>query len=354
MKLIKHLFFLIIPGLSLNVCAQYKFSGIIDTTAWHNDVYLSIIEDYRHTSGVYPEQIIAKTKADDKGIFTFTGDNLSDNNRIYKIHVDNCRDSDTASSHFNGHCNNSKQILFIARNLDTVFFPISFNNEMFCEVASNNAQTNSLIKTDSLLEEMRFAYAAYQSEANKRLNNKKWFNTLQDFGVQQRDPLAELYIYSFLSDRKNDTHKYYIRDLKENPYYTDLLNRLKNRYPNTDYTHQYETELAADKYMLSSTSGTGFKWTPFLIALLSGSLLANVYLLIRSKKEKREKDAHLINTLSSQEQKVLSLILNNKTNKEIASEIFVSLSTVKTHINNIYKKLGVQSREEVKSLIHKP
>ncbi|KAA3625575.1 MAG: DNA-binding response regulator, partial [Flavobacterium sp.] len=34
----------------------------------------------------------------------------------------------------------------------------------------------------------------------------------------------------------------------------------------------------------------------------------------------------------------------------IASEMFVSVSTVKTHINNLYKKLKVSSRDEVKTL----
>jgi ATP/maltotriose-dependent transcriptional regulator MalT len=31
---------------------------------------------------------------------------------------------------------------------------------------------------------------------------------------------------------------------------------------------------------------------------------------------------------------------------EIASSLFVSLSTVKTHINNLYRKLGARSRTQ--------
>jgi ATP/maltotriose-dependent transcriptional regulator MalT len=58
-------------------------------------------------------------------------------------------------------------------------------------------------------------------------------------------------------------------------------------------------------------------------------------------------------TLSKQEKKVLELILEDKSNKEIANEMFVSLSTVKSHINNLYKKLNVSSREEVKQQLTK-
>lgn len=54
--------------------------------------------------------------------------------------------------------------------------------------------------------------------------------------------------------------------------------------------------------------------------------------------------------LSKQEQKVLDLILQDKSNKEIAVELFVSNSTVKTQINNLNKKLQVNSRDEVKMM----
>lgn len=39
-----------------------------------------------------------------------------------------------------------------------------------------------------------------------------------------------------------------------------------------------------------------------------------------------------------------------KSNNEIAEQHFISLSTVKTHINNIYKKLNISSREELKNI----
>jgi DNA-binding CsgD family transcriptional regulator len=44
--------------------------------------------------------------------------------------------------------------------------------------------------------------------------------------------------------------------------------------------------------------------------------------------------------------------LEDKSNKDIADTLFVSLSTVKTHVNNVYRKLNVQTRDEVKSLFN--
>jgi LuxR family maltose regulon positive regulatory protein len=50
--------------------------------------------------------------------------------------------------------------------------------------------------------------------------------------------------------------------------------------------------------------------------------------------------------LSERELEVLALVASGKSNVEIASSLFVSLSTVKTHINNLYRKLGARSRTQ--------
>lgn len=53
-----------------------------------------------------------------------------------------------------------------------------------------------------------------------------------------------------------------------------------------------------------------------------------------------------LHELTLKEMQVLKLIAEGKTNKEIADQNFVELSTIKTHINNIYNKLGVSNRKE--------
>jgi LuxR family maltose regulon positive regulatory protein len=50
--------------------------------------------------------------------------------------------------------------------------------------------------------------------------------------------------------------------------------------------------------------------------------------------------------LSERELEVLTLVAAGKTNQEIAKELFVALSTVKTHIKNIYGKLDARNRTQ--------
>jgi DNA-binding CsgD family transcriptional regulator len=48
--------------------------------------------------------------------------------------------------------------------------------------------------------------------------------------------------------------------------------------------------------------------------------------------------------LSKRELEILSLLAQGHSNQEIATKLFVSLSTVKTHIQNLFEKLDVKRR----------
>lgn len=54
----------------------------------------------------------------------------------------------------------------------------------------------------------------------------------------------------------------------------------------------------------------------------------------------------LVEPLSERELEVLTLLASGRSNKEIARDLFVAVGTVKTHTNNIYRKLGTKNRAE--------
>ncbi len=50
--------------------------------------------------------------------------------------------------------------------------------------------------------------------------------------------------------------------------------------------------------------------------------------------------------LSNREMEVLQLMAEGLSNQEIASRLFVSLNTIKTHSSNLFEKLDVRSRTQ--------
>jgi DNA-binding CsgD family transcriptional regulator len=57
--------------------------------------------------------------------------------------------------------------------------------------------------------------------------------------------------------------------------------------------------------------------------------------------------------LSAQELEIALLVVERKTNREIASELFLSPKTVETHLRNTFRKLDVSSRVELARVVER-
>src|ERR1700742_284371 len=88
-----------------------------------------------------------------------------------------------------------------------------------------------------------------------------------------------------------------------------------------------------------------FKFDYYITAVAVIFLVIGFF-VSRYKTDKTAKSKTPQELLTLKEIEILQLIAEGKSNKEIADVNFVELSTVKTHINNIYSKLQVKSRKE--------
>ena len=119
-----------------------------------------------------------------------------------------------------------------------------------------------------------------------------------------------------------------------------------------------QTELPRSYYAAVATQYASLAYdglrtrTRWLTGALLASLLLCGYLAWRlwgrSTPVRDESVAEDTTTeLSHKELEVYALIRSGATNKEIAAQLFISVSTVKTHINSIYRKMGVSRRAEL-------
>lgn len=96
----------------------------------------------------------------------------------------------------------------------------------------------------------------------------------------------------------------------------------------------------------------------YLIVIISVAVLLLILYLASAKLEFRvtkntetetpEKTDKSLEHLSNSELNVLKLCASGKSNQEIADELFISVHTVKKHISNIFRKLGITSRKEMR------
>lgn len=84
-------------------------------------------------------------------------------------------------------------------------------------------------------------------------------------------------------------------------------------------------------------------------SLLDSAVTQKVLERMRKANERKENDP--IDALTEQEHKILVLIAEGKTNKEIAQEVFLSDKTVKNYVSNILNKLNLRRRSEAAAFI---
>ncbi|PID68485.1 MAG: hypothetical protein CR989_05120 [Flavobacteriales bacterium] len=81
--------------------------------------------------------------------------------------------------------------------------------------------------------------------------------------------------------------------------------------------------------------------------IIGGVLILSTLFAYLILKKNENSISHPQIELTVQEKRIYDLLKKGCSNKEIASEFNISVSTVKTHVNNIFKKKKVSSRNEL-------
>lgn len=164
---------------------------------------------------------------------------------------------------------------------------------------------------------------------------------LEKIRTYSKDSLKTLAI-KLLSIKELNEKKLLQKDITLNSdYYIRLLDELKSSEINNLEYFFLERELNGYYLVTMKKKQT----LSIILNVIFGIIIVVLSYIIYSMKS--QKKMTIVEELSNQEIKIKEYILNGKSNKEIAEELFISLNTVKTHITNIYNKLNVSNRKEL-------
>jgi DNA-binding CsgD family transcriptional regulator len=116
-------------------------------------------------------------------------------------------------------------------------------------------------------------------------------------------------------------------------FYNRFLNKWKDEKSN--YFEEFRKGIPAENKKQNYSILFG------LAGLLLGAILT--FFILKRKPQKSEP----AEILTIQERKIFLMIQSGKSNKEISNELNIEISTVKSHVNNLYSKLKINSRKEI-------
>lgn len=105
-------------------------------------------------------------------------------------------------------------------------------------------------------------------------------------------------------------------------------------------------EIGANGYVMKDAESSVLKEAIFTVALGHTYIQESLIPALNSKMIEKNADREKIENLTRRELEVLKLLALGTYNKEIAETLEISERTIKNHISNIFKKIGVTDRTQ--------
>lgn len=322
-----------------NCFAQYSISGQLDTPEKNKRVYLSVIA-YNAQYHMSNNQVISSTLTDSLGYFNFEGQLLPETHVLYRIHSNIDEESgglDIADVDDLKNFHN-----FIFTNQDTISFRGN-NSHWFSNQTNTNAVDVEWQTFEAYINQLKKELSAVSDIELKQQSTFQILSKLKAYSISKDiHPLATLLLlsevdYTTLQSDFSSDEAFYMR----------LQDQLNTSYSEGSYAKQY-AELLNDLSKLSNQQSLVFyKQLTYLLTAICLLLFAALGLVLRMLKREKKPPPIALSNLTKQEKKIAELICQLKSNNAIAAELFISLSTVKTHIRNIYSKLDVKDRDQL-------
>lgn len=340
-----HLFFLII----LSSQAQYKISGFISQDQKiYTRVVLEHIPDIDGLSTVVQKNIINSSSIDVNGYYEFTGVDLPKEKLLYRISVQEPGEGISITDGLNKNF-----ILILAQHTSQIHIAeCSEISQGFNDCTISGDRASQLIQTvyENIINPIYLEVATSDNKVSATREEfimNKLVNDFKHFADTTQSMMAGIVALNLI---ENIDEEYKLDPI----FFENYISKWGNISPTNKYLSQFREKIDVLKFVNSKapTNTRSYSWISYLLSILLIGALA--YIIILRKKIKQleyvMKDDYKplnMDVLSKKEKEVVNLLLEGKSNKEIAQTLFIETSTVKTHVSSIFKKLKVSSRPEL-------
>lgn len=325
----------------------YKITGkLLTSDQWQPKVYLASIQAPDNLFVASPEFKINEATIMPDGTFSLVGSDLPGDPRFYRLYlVKNSLlslefSADSVRNFMHLLLSNSSEIELEAEG-----------RELFDEVKVKGDEANQqIVSFEKDYFDKKRSLSRINTTAKRNFQGQSMNKHIREYAAECSDVLVGLFALYHLEDRETDF-------LRNSDFYFSFQDRLNASQPKSIYASAYNEmlnslvgyrDLVCEIPKITKPWRTWVIWIEAFVILL---LAAWIYKL-KVKPEQTE-DVDYLKLLTEKERAIWASLAAGKTNKEIAAELFIELSTVKTHINNLYKRLGVANRKEAIGLYNR-
>ncbi|WP_236976224.1 helix-turn-helix domain-containing protein [Membranihabitans maritimus] len=273
--------------------------------------------------------IIDKVRIDSQGYFSIKTTFLPKKDGLYRIHLSKVG-SPPASLIIGGQDENH---LFIMAHRHSQFNIKSLGRTatLFDSLEITNSPDNDKLLMINKITELEENREITGTPLKRDLISKAVNEKLRTIADTSENPLVSLYaIYQSSFEANYTAHR---------EFYEQYLQKWENEKSLYFDIFRKQIDLRNPAHSLH------YVWIALLFFGIG--ILTTLYIFPTIKRK------HPIHDLSIQERKIFKLLQSGKSNKEISEECNIGISTVKSHVSNIYTKLNIKSRKEAMDINHK-
>jgi len=322
---------------------------------WQPVVYLASLNSPENLFVASPEFVIAETFIQPDGQFLIQTPSVPNDLRFYRLYLVKGKNS---TVEFNTNTHRNYIHLLLEQNSKIEIEATVVDNTLFISEILGSDDNNTILYFDKEIAKRKIQFTTDITKAKSDFLTQDMEKFIRNFVDTVPNSLVGLYALFHIDEKNTDF-------IQNSAFYFNFQKRITKQFPGSFYVEKYNDlldELVGFRQMVCEIPGVQPRWKDNLLIaqsiLILILLIALVFVLVKARRKKlqvleeNDKTKNSFLSLTVKEREILRLLADGKTNKEIANELFVELSTVKTHINSIYKQLHLANRKEAIDYFH--